>query len=126
MITPSTIYWLTRLDGIHNFFLSIKVLSFLLGVGVLVAGLCLWITSEEEEEQRIKGFWRCAKFAIVAFCGMIILDGVSAFIPTTKEMAAIIVIPKVANSESVQQFGNGIINLANQWMEELAPKKEEK
>lgn len=44
-------------------------------------------------------------------------------VPTTKEMAAIIVIPKVANSESVQGLGEGVVELAKAWMQELKPDK---
>lgn len=43
------------------------------------------------------------------------------FVPTTKEMAAIVVIPRVANSESVQGLGEGIVDLAKVWMQELRP-----
>ena len=44
-------------------------------------------------------------------------------LPTTKEMAAIIVIPKVANNEKIQELGDGIYQLANDWLKEISPKK---
>lgn len=44
-------------------------------------------------------------------------------VPTTKQMAAIIVVPKIVNSERVQNVGNKIYDLAVEWMDELHPKK---
>jgi hypothetical protein len=38
-------------------------------------------------------------------------------------MAAILIIPRVANSEKVQTVGNHLYDLACEWMEELRPAK---
>lgn len=47
------------------------------------------------------------------------------FTPTKEEMAAIIVIPKIANSETVSEIGDGMKTLAAEWLEELRPNKKE-
>jgi len=47
------------------------------------------------------------------------------FVPTTKQMAAIIVVPKIVNNEKVQNVGNKIYDLAVEWMDELHPKKKD-
>lgn len=39
-------------------------------------------------------------------------------------MAAIMIVPKIVNNEKVQTIGNKIYDLAAEWMDELAPKKE--
>lgn len=44
--------------------------------------------------------------------------------PSTKEMCAIKVIPVIANNEGVQELPNKVVELANEWMEELKPKKQ--
>ncbi|MBP5784489.1 MAG: hypothetical protein J6W16_02760 [Methanobrevibacter sp.] len=44
------------------------------------------------------------------------------FIPTTKEMAAIYIIPKIMNNENLNNIGNEMLNLANEWIKELHPK----
>lgn len=36
-----------------------------------------------------------------------------------------IVIPRVANSESVKDIGDGIVTLAKEWIEELKPSAKE-
>ncbi len=46
------------------------------------------------------------------------------FIPSTKQMAAIMIVPKIVNNEKVQTIGNKVYDLAVEWMEELKPNKE--
>lgn len=48
------------------------------------------------------------------------------FTPSTKQMAAIIVVPKIVNSEKVQNVGNKLYDLAVEWMDELHPSKVKK
>jgi hypothetical protein len=48
---------------------------------------------------------------------------ISAFVPSTRQMAAIMIVPKIANSEKVQTIGNKVYDLAVEWMEELKPNK---
>lgn len=122
MITPSDIYWLTRLDGINDLFSALAILAFVISIIGLIAG-CIYVSMSWTEDERDGGkavLSMSFKTAIVAT----VLATLAVLTPTTKEAAAIIVIPKVANSESVQQLGDGIIDLANQWLKELAPKKE--
>lgn len=45
-------------------------------------------------------------------------------IPTTKEMVAILVVPKIANNEKIQQLPDNLLNLVNDWIKELEPKKD--
>jgi hypothetical protein len=51
---------------------------------------------------------------------------VNCLLPTTREMAAILVVPRIANSEKVQTVGNHLYDLAVEWMEELRPAKDSK
>ena len=48
------------------------------------------------------------------------------FTPSTKQMAAIVVVPKIVNSEKVQDVGEKLYGLAVEWMDELHPRKEKK
>ena len=38
-------------------------------------------------------------------------------------MAAIIIVPRIVNSEKVQTVGNRLYDLAVEWMDELKPRK---
>jgi len=49
----------------------------------------------------------------------------SAILPTTKQAAAIIVLPKIINNAKVQELPDKLLGLAEAWMEELKPKAKE-
>jgi len=50
--------------------------------------------------------------------------------PSTKEMAFILVAPKlydaVSKNKDLQEMPSKVVTLANEWLEELRPEKEEK
>jgi hypothetical protein len=50
---------------------------------------------------------------------------IGTFLPNTKQMAVILVAPKVINNEQVQKLPNQVLELANEWLEELKPKGSE-
>lgn len=130
MITPMQMYWLTRLD---SFVVMLACVFILLIVAVLVFG-CVgaelrskqreWRHDTDESVNAVRATGkRLHRYAIVlAVCAAVILV-VGCFIPTTKEMAAIIIVPKIANSEKVQAAGNKLYDLAVEWMEGLKPNK---
>ena len=110
-ITPEMMYWLTRCDSIciAGFFLAVAsgigfVISFFAILdevgGLLVRVFCL--------------FSFVAFFACIATC---------VFVPSTREMAAIYVVPKIANSQTVKDLGEGVVTLAREWLEELRQTK---
>lgn len=111
MITTMQMYWLVMLDSIHV--ASMACLAVSLVVSFTSAGVAL----------DMKGRWRLPKLtAAIAILFLLM----ATFIPSTKQMAAIMVVPKLANSEKVQTVGNQLYDLAVEWMEELRPKKERK
>lgn len=56
---------------------------------------------------------------------IILISVIMTFTPSTKQMAAIMIVPKITNSEKVQTIGNKVYDLAVEWMEELKPNKKE-
>lgn len=120
MITPWTIYWITRASSISNTLSAVTVVLGIIGAALMVA--CA-IADGSGEREDAKGLLRIGWKVAILFAISLVA---SILTPTTKELAAMIVIPKVANSESVKQLGDGIVELANQWMEELAPEKKGK
>ena len=106
-MTTMQMYWLVMLDNlIGGLFaiLIICVLFFTLGLSFL--GMA------EKEELYIP---IAKKLLVVAAVSLLCVT----FIPTTKQMAAIMIVPKIANSEKVQTIGNKVYDLAVEWMEEL-------
>lgn len=122
-ITPFEMYWLTRLDGISTFFVTGASIA----IGGLILGLILLPIFAIDFEDLVPILKQNIGKAFVVFsifcCGAV-------FVPTTKEAAAIIVIPALVNSditkEKVPEVLNGIFSLAEAWMKELEPKKEDK
>jgi hypothetical protein len=112
VVTESTIYWITRLDGIRMFLSIMTGASFL---AVFMA--CMWLILEEDK--------RATKFIIVSVITGLLLTLSSVFIPNTKEMCAIKVIPIIVNNEEVQELPNKVVELANDWINELKPSPKE-
>lgn len=111
MITETGMYWLTRLDAIRD----------LLALFMFISGSTAFVTAAltfiEDDNKRTSAVATClALFVFVASCA------VRTFIPSTREMCAIVVVPKIANNEKLEQFGDKAYNLAIEWMDELKPK----
>jgi len=116
MITGNEVYWITRLTAIHHLVLGIGLV---LGI-VMVAVFGFYaVFCNDGKEKRVLPY---LPLLIVPF----FFGVASIFIPTTKEMCAIKVIPIIANNEGVQKLPNKVVELADEWMEELRPKREEK
>ena len=114
MITESEMYWLTRLDYIQGFlFIFGLFFSF-------VITLILVVVAKDCHDA--KPYYKNAKKLSLAGVFFILLIIGGLFIPTTKEYAAIKLIPMVVNDEDVQQLPDKVVDLANDWLDELKPK----
>jgi hypothetical protein len=49
-----------------------------------------------------------------------------ALLPSTKQMAVLIVVPKILNNEHVKQLPDKLIALCNDWLDKLGPNKTDK
>jgi len=116
MITESTIYWITRLDGIKEGILIVGIIFAAVGAILLARSDVLRYEDrciETSKRILIYGLW----------CVISILFATShIFIPSTKEMCAIKMIPVVMNDEEVQKLPDTVLELTNEWIEELRPK----
>ena len=131
-ITPSMIYWLTRLDEFSFLFGIVFVCIVIVALVNVIGGFValdsastdqLYNRPERlaESKHNIKvRFGRAVKLALVA----ILVGVINSFIPSTKQAAAIIVIPKIANSEIVAEMGDTAkewVGRAKAWLIELKP-----
>ncbi len=87
---------------------------FVLGVVAVVVALVVSIAALAEDEKEVvkKAVLAAKKFAIIAFCSALF----SAFTPTTKEMAAIYVIPKIVNRIDKSELPAQLETLATEWV----------
>ena len=122
IITTAQMYWLTRLTPLGSGVRAIIDILAPLTIGILVAGLLMQEPGSFKDETRRIGRKLVKASPFVAVLAVVLLIA-NCLLPTTKEMAAILIIPRVANSEKVQTVGNHLYDLACEWMEELRPAK---
>lgn len=125
MITTSQMYWITMLNSIC---ITLFILIVLLGItilGLLICGCSLRSDFSTTEHGYVTGK-RLHAVMLLLVPPFLFLMFVLALVPTTKQMAAILIIPRIANSEKVQQAGNKLYDLAVEWMAELKPNKNNK
>jgi len=121
MITPSLVYWITRLDAIRSAARAVAIPSFfLLALGLLGS----FVATADEIGEPLSSLWK--KVVRVSAIALVLSGAVLVLTPTKREMAAIIVLPKIANSETVAEIGDGVKTLAVEWLEELRPKGDAK
>lgn len=111
MITSWEIYWITRLDGIHNILMvliSLVIVAAVLGMLPICAN-DLW-EAEGIWPKIVKAYKTGAAFIIACIT-------VVSFTPTTKEFATIYLIPKMANNEQMQKVPENLAKLLNAKME---------
>ena len=112
MITSWDIYWITRLDSISFMFATFWILLLLvLGCMIILVPFAMDICFDDDTKKYRKSlFYISTLFAIVSIGG--------SFIPSTKEVAAIYLLPKIVNNEKVQKLPENFTNLLNAKMEQ--------
>ena len=142
MITTTQMYWLTRLDPVREllncigscfiFFVLmlaiVAILAFCLGTFTGNRAFEMFSSKSDEELEvihtrlrrisRLSAAFGCAALTVTVICPVL-----NSFIPTTREAAAIVMVPAIANSEKIQTVGNRLYELAVQWMDELRPRR---
>lgn len=119
-----TVYLVTR----------ITTLNYMMGFTAVVAGalFCVTLIARAFEAGECGTLGKDAlatlrKWNIRSLCASAVCFALWALIPTTKEMAAIYIIPKIANSETMKEVdgvGVELVKLAKEYMAEtLKPKQ---
>ena len=122
MIDGSTIYWISRLDHIRSFMMSTTILFTILTAASVLVLIAVASNAYYLGMEKVKSWLRIFGISTGVAASVVILFGCArVFVPTTKEMCAIKVIPAVANCEQVQSLGSDVVDLARSWMDELKP-----
>ncbi len=126
MITTTQMYWLTKLDDIRHVLGSIIWVPIAWITIVAVISFCAFLACADMDSVRtvVSGKIKKAAWTCVPMVFWIVATQIAvALVPSTNQMAAIVIVPKIANSEKVQTVGNTIYDLALEWMEAMRPKK---
>lgn len=113
-ITGFQIYLITRLDGL-------KVFITIAGAVGAILSLCLIGLSINDKENKIES--GLMKGGICGLVVSVLLAFGNIMIPTTKEAAAIVILPRVVNSSEVKKTCGELYTLAMEWVEFTKPPK---
>ncbi len=125
MITTTQMYWLVKLDDIRCVFGDTLwfPIAWIIVVAIVSFAAFLGTIDEMEDKRRKvhailkKALWTCVPMLFL----IVIIQVTVALVPSTRQMAAIVVLPKIVNNEKVQTMGNRLYDLALEWMEEMRP-----
>jgi hypothetical protein len=137
IIDPFYLYLILQLDSIKAFIETIGVLSL---VGVLVASFSLLIRGSSARdtakiyadddsrlykqrhaaetataESSFRLMWKAVRISPIP----LLLLAVNAFLPTSERMAALVVLPAVANNAHIQEEASEVYELAKKGLERL-------
>lgn len=123
-MTSWDIYWLTRMDYLQQLMF---ILAIILGVLSLVAGIIFVAAKAESYDEESEGVNISKKIMTISIPATLVLMSIASLLPSTKELAAIIIIPKIANAietnQQIKKIPENLITLANDWIKELGPIK---
>ena len=108
MITPMQMYWLLKLDDIRVFCV------FFVAFAIFAIIISLAVYNDDETERVRKN--ATVGFAIGLF-SLGLFGGALTFLPSTKQMATIYVVPAIANNEKIQQIGGKTLDISNQLLD---------
>lgn len=123
-MSESTIYWITRLDGINN------LLGWLIFSLVIVLVASTWLAfimaKVDDDDPAAKRLApRISRCMSVSFWCIVTSSLTLVFTPTTKEMVAIKVIPALANSRLADKSLQNIDALLDVCVEQVKARKED-
>lgn len=109
MITETTMYWVTRLDNI----LGLAVFGLI--VGLVIVGITTVVNYTSMNRDRVwdKNFRRLVCIGgVLAFASILVIT----FVPSTKEMCAIKIIPALANDTDIRELKAEAVKTAKDWL----------
>ena len=116
-LTPSLIYWMSRFEMFQTLCLLLGIFTM---IGAAILGIFM-VASKAAGDCAVSESTGTA-FKRVLPVG-VILCLLSCFLPDTKTVAAMYVVPKIANNESLDEVASSMKTLALEWMDELRPSK---
>lgn len=128
-ISPLEIYLISLVDKVGT---TSEVVIFI-GCIATAAFLFFWLIGKaesyksEEDEKTLKRLWRCLKFASMGLiCGALI----NIFVPNSKTIAAMYLIPAIVNNEHIQNSTSNALKmlegLTKEWLEDFIKKEPKK
>jgi hypothetical protein len=99
MITESMIYWILKLDNIVDMFVILAIISILSSV----ITLGIWFVKRDDCYNN-ENLDKYVKISVISFALFIVFLMMSTFIPSTKQMATIKIVPIIAKDEITKEI----------------------
>ena len=122
-MTGLEVYLIGILDSIH------AMLGYLIFASVAVigaAGLAVFLNCQDSSDIP-DGFWKHAKRALLILMFLVVSK---TFLPDTKLLAAMYIVPAVVNNEKVATMGTNLLEtltaLTNKWMKDVIKENNDK
>lgn len=109
MMTAWQMYWIVKLDDIISIFEGGMGMSVIIASVLVLGGFLYWV---EYDEAPGKWFKRGLIWCSVVFAASLLIGSAT---PSTKQLAAIVVVPKLVNSEVIQKDIPELYELALDW-----------
>lgn len=126
-MTSWQIYWIAKLDDIGNMFYVVATISAIASIIIAIAWAVHVSDSYDDEDRNCRKAQSLKKYFLKLIWLPIICFLIASLMPNTKQMAAIILLPKISNSlaanEELKKLPTNLLDLANKWIEELKPKE---
>jgi L-asparagine transporter-like permease len=132
-MSPWTLYWITTLDRIQALLICGISTTIILVLGYIII-TCMHMDMEQHNlspEEKAAISTKMKKMGIYGWFITIVLSIILTFLPSTKSMAFIYIIPKVVNNETIQTEASEIYDLAKTYLkkqlesEVIKPEKED-
>ena len=118
-MSESTIYWITRLDSV-NMVIALVIVALIIS---LVAWAVMAFVAIDSGLKINKTKWNVAAWMMLL--GLVIASLALVFVPSTKEMVAIKVIPTLANSRLADKSLQNIDALLDVCVEQVKARKKD-
>lgn len=122
-MTGFELYWITRLDAICDVLMVVSAISFMI---LVICCVLYCMTEFDHDTYAIATIKSMLKLFIPIF---LVSTAMVMFIPNTKEMFAIKIIPQLAtveNCEKLKSMNNYAIDNALNWLKEMSKNEENK
>jgi hypothetical protein len=129
-------YWIMKLDSIRSLINGVALFGWVMGSILLIVVIFDSAFVIESNRYRADSYdYKKARSvakimlpkSIIILIIAFILQSVCAILPSTKEVAALIVVPKVVtaiyNSKALKQLPSRVVDIGNAYFKELSPKK---
>ena len=123
-----TIYWILQLDSIGVFFGLLFIAGAIFTGSTVLVGVCVTDRGCYPSEKQDEAWERFKRTGWRVGAATVIVGAMSTFIPSTKTAAAMVVIPAIANNETIRAEAGDLYRLAKEALREAAlgdePKQE--